>query len=96
MFPFPLHHCLLDIHEERVGALHKALPLMLTLVKFLGRVEQIDIRLQHLHNVFAKVSPKRMISFLHGTAEVLCINAATQVSACPRWGQPPSRIDLPF
>ena len=94
MFPFPLHHSL-DIHEERVGALHKALPLVLTLVKFLGRVEQIDIRLQHLHIVFAKVSPKRMISSLTETIRVLCINKATQVSACRR-GQPPSRIDLPF
>ena len=41
----------LDVHEERVGALHEALSFVLSLVEFLGRVEQIDIRLQHLHRV---------------------------------------------
>lgn len=50
-----MHACMpissLHVHEERVGALHQALPLVLLLFILLGRVEQIDIRLQHLRAV---------------------------------------------
>ena len=41
--------CLLDVHEERVRALHQALALVLLLLVLLGGVQKIDIRLEHLY-----------------------------------------------
>lgn len=80
LLPFAL---LLDIHEERVGALHKALPLVLALVKFLGRVEQIDVRLQHLHT---SCPPKVSSIFRTSSDRVhsvyICQAIAMQASAC--------------
>lgn len=38
----------LHVHEERVRALHQALPLVAFCCRLLGRVQQIDVRVQHL------------------------------------------------